>query len=987
MKNLKIQTQLMLGFITLLLFVAILGTVSFIQSRGLQKQTDFIYNHPMKELHLINILHTDILTIRGDMKDMINLRDEIKIDSVLNKIEISRTELSALVDSLYSIYLGPVADIDLLKTELITWNTIRIESVRLFRTGHIEEAMDRTRNGGIASKQVSRVLAALQKIDNYAGASGNRLHKHSLELANSLNSQLIIMTVLILLFSIWIYYILIKHIYRPIKILTAAANSFHSGNQNSRSSYNLKNEFGVLSDSFNLLAENIQVHLQLNEKAAKLAGLMLSEDDARKFFQATLNDLLIHTDSQIAAAYLLSDDKKTFDLFESIGLGDSTKKSFIAESHEGEFGMALLSKKVNYIREIPQDTPFIFHCSGGSLHPKEIITIPLIGSQGVIAIISLASVRNYSPEASLIIENILSTLSARVEGILAYGKIKEFSEKLENQNIELEAQKTELVSLTSELMQQNTELELQKNQLDETNHLKSSFLSNMSHELRTPLNSVIALSGVLSRRLVDKVPKEEFSYLEVIERNGKQLLALINDILDLSRIEAGREETVITKFDLSEVVTEVINMLKPQAQQKNIELLYRNKESNLIIESDSGKCFHILQNIIGNAVKFTDQGKVEVAILIADKHAIITVSDTGIGISENHIQHIFDEFRQADGSTSRRFGGTGLGLAIAKKYINMLSADITVSSTEGRGSEFTITIPINPKPGNIIPDSSKSRGSGSTKQRSPSVKNEGANLKTILLVEDSEVAIIQLKDILENNGYTLLIANGGKEALRILSDTVPDAIILDLMMPEVDGFEVLSTLREAELTADVPVLILTAKQITKEELSFLKRNNIHQLIQKGDVNYHELLEAIASMVFPEVVSVEPSLRVNEDYNVKPLVLIIEDNLDNRITTRALLDGKFQCIEAIDGEEGVKLAKINKPDLVLMDIQLPGITGIEAFSIIRKDAALQHIPIIALTASAMISDRETILAHGFNAYITKPIDETVFLKVINETLNG
>jgi CheY-like chemotaxis protein len=263
----------------------------------------------------------------------------------------------------------------------------------------------------------------------------------------------------------------------------------------------------------------------------------------------------------------------------------------------------------------------------------------------------------------------------------------------------------------------------------------------------------------------------------------------------------------------------------------------------------------------------------------------------------------------------------------------------------------------------------------------------GSTLKTILLVEDSEPAIIQVKDFLEEGGYHILVAHDGAEALKIISTYIPDAIILDLMMPDIDGFELLKTLRDAEPTALVPVLILTAKHITKDELSFIKRNNIHQLIQKGDVNRNELLHSIATMVNQNKEKSKAKETNTHKAIGKPVVLVVEDNIDNMVTVKALLADGFTVLEAMDGERGIIMALEHCPDLILMDIELPGIDGIQAFKSIRKDGHLQHIPIIALTASALTSDRETILAYGFDAYVSKPIEVNMFLKVINETLYG
>jgi CheY-like chemotaxis protein len=221
----------------------------------------------------------------------------------------------------------------------------------------------------------------------------------------------------------------------------------------------------------------------------------------------------------------------------------------------------------------------------------------------------------------------------------------------------------------------------------------------------------------------------------------------------------------------------------------------------------------------------------------------------------------------------------------------------------------------------------------------------------------------------------------------MIGHTIPDAMILDLMMPGIDGFEVLKNLREAEQTAAIPVLILTAKHITKEELRFLTRNNVHQLIQKGDIHRNDLINAVETMILPETSEIRYNHPKPLALTHKPLILIVEDNPDNMLTVKALLADNYSIIEAENGHQAVEQAQKHHPNLILMDIALPGIDGIEAFKAIRASENLKDIHIIALTASAMTSDRETILTHGFDAYIAKPIDEIIFFNTINETLYG
>ena len=992
LKNSKIGTQLQIGFAILQLFVIILGAISYHQSDRLHLQTESMYNHPLQVRRSIGELTSSIYAIRVNMKSIVlteltdvadketkELEDMISIDlldkSVINIIEILR-----------NIYLGPVSDIDLMEYEFIKWKSIREKSISLYKAGNIKEAAKRSTSEGVGKQQAEVVLKSLENISLFATGKGDEFFTTSQKLSSSLNRQLLFITAFIILISLLIGKFLIAAVRKPIQELIDATQRFHEGDLDARSSNTSQNEFGELSDSYNKLADGIHANLSLNEKIEKISGLMLSEDNTKIFFQKTLHALSEYTDSQIAAVYLLSNDNKSYEHLESIGLNKNARQSFAAENFEGEFGSAISSRKVKHIKNITEHTHFAFYTVSGKFIPREILTIPVHTNKGVIAIISLASLGLYSKQSIQLIDKILITLSARVEGLLAYSKIKAFSATLKIQNTELEASKKELSSQSAELTQQNTELELQKKQLSQANQLKTSFFSNMSHELRTPLNSVISLSGVLYKRLANKISEEEYSYLEIIKRNGKNLLSLINNILDIARLEAGHEDVEINKFNNADLIDDIVSSLSIQANQKKIKLIHSKTNTNLFITSDIKKCRHILQNIISNAVKFTDKGKVEVSAKQNDDDIVITVTDTGVGISEDQITFIFDEFKQADSSTSRRFGGTGLGLSIAKKYVNMLGGRISIKSKIGKGSEFTITLPLQYASENKIVNAETS---SLFKHRTQSSLNQvpDKHEKTILLVDDSEPALVQMKDILEECGYHVLLANDGSEALAIIENNIPDAMILDLMMPGIDGFQVLRSIRDKEQTAHLPVLILTAKHITKEELKFLKSNNVRQLIQKGNVNSDDLLGAVANLLFPEteeLKTLQPELQTIEG---KPVVLVVEDNPDNMLSARVILSDDFTVLEAVNGIEGVSMAKKFKPNLILMDIALPKMDGIEAFKKIRNDPELQHIKIIALTASAMAQEREVVLAHGFDAFIPKPIDGQEFFNTINRTLYG
>lgn len=985
-KDLKIGTQLRTGFGIIILLILALGYLTWRQNNQLAKQTQEMYEHPLMVQRALGDLRSSVLIMHRGMKDLFLSESHEEVAGVLQNIDQAKGKAFANIDTLYKLYLGPTGDIDNISNSFIIWNTMRDETIRLFMLGEKQTAATRTKSTiGIAGMQAELVFKHIAVVDSFARLKADEFLNIAMKNKTNLNITTFVFIFLSLILSFIIVVIILNNIRKPLLELGNAIEQFIKGNNSARISYTSKNIFGSISSGFNNMAETIDYELKQRKVAANIADVMLREDDTKLFCSSLLDSLLHNTDSQIGAIYFLNDDKSEFEIFESIGLQKQKTKSFSASKFEGELGKSLSSKKIQHLQDIPEDSTFIFDSTSGYFKPREIITIPITQGDEIIAVISLAGIKKYSAFSIRLVHNILPMLNARINGIIIHHKIVVFAKELEEKNFELDTQQKELLSQADELQEQNIELEFQKKQLDEASRLKTNFLSNMSHELRTPLNSVIALSGVLNRRLKGKIENEEYSYIDVIERNGKHLLSLINDILDISRIESGREDIEITSFNINHLIADIVEMIKPQAVQKNIELIHLNKDEKFFIKSDVTKCRHILQNIISNAVKFTEKGSVAVAVKQINDQLEISVKDTGIGIDEIHLPHIFDEFRQADSSTSRRFGGTGLGLAIAQKLTQMLGGSLTAKSEAGKGSEFTLVLStLYFSDNNTGNETNFNDGLKETNFRSE--KKVNGRDKSILMIEDSEAAIIQVKDIFEDFGYDVQVALNGENAIKEIQYKIPDAIILDLMMPGIDGFEVLKLIRENQRTLHIPILILTAKHITKEELKFLKQNNIHQLIQKGDVNRNDLLKAVETMIFPEEKVVAPPKQI-QPIEGKPVVLVVEDNPDNMVTVKALFGNDYTILEATNGLEGVSIAEKCKPDFIIMDIALPEMDGIEAFKKIRKNNQLEHIPVIALTASAMTQDRELILAHGFDAYIAKPIDEKVFFETINGTLYG
>jgi len=972
-KDIKTGTQLLIGFGALIIMMMALSYVAWQQTDKLALQTEKLYNHPLQVRWMIGVLEAKISSMHRDMRGLLLADSKQEVEELLTLLDINKAEVFKQLDILELRYLGPAEDVKIVREEFVKWNTIREETIRLLLQGNVKEAANRTKAGGVGGAQATRLFEKIITIDVFAKNKGDQFYSESVQLNKDLNTQLLILSLSALLLSLLFATYLSRLINNPLKEISRAIDDYRTGNKAARSAYTSKNQFGKLSDSFNEMASEIESEILFYNRAVKLSEVMLSEDDARIFCNHLLKNLLEQTGSQMGAVYLLNDDQTLFERFACLGMDANVCKPFSALHPEGEFGLALASGKISHIKEIPTDSRFSFQTVSGSFKPREIITIPIFLKDRAVALISIFSIHSYSDISIRLIENIFPTLSARMNGILAYKKMIELSAKLEEQNRELDTQK-------KELKEQNAELEVQKEQLGEVSRLKTNFLSSMSHELRTPLNSVIALSGVLNRRLAKKIGDEEYGYLGVIERNGKHLLDLINDILDLSRIEAGKVELEKGSFGIHTMLNDVITMIKPQADLKGIGLNFAKGKSDATLENDYTKCFHIFQNIIGNAVKFTENGSVDITVSTLKEHVVVQISDTGIGISKADLPHIFDEFRQADGSNSRKFGGTGLGLSIAKKYANLIGCEISVKSELGKGSVFTVSIPMKASYSaqetlSIAPDMIQYLPK-------PASKTDGTR-KTILLVEDTEAMIVQMRDILEAEGYTVETARNGFEALDLLEKAIPDAMIHDIMMPGMDGIELLNKIRGKKPTANLPVLVLTAKILTREELKVIKNNRVHQLIQKGKITQESLLEAVAVLMLKDegADALKQTKVVPVAVSGKPVVLAVEDNPDNMLALKALISEYFEFIEAVNGTEGVEKARKHRPHLILMDIAMPQMNGFEALKKIRSEEALKHTPVIVVTSSAMRGDKGYFLEYGFNGYVSKPINSKLLFEEI------
>ncbi len=839
LKNISITLLLKICLVGVLLGTSILGATALNHHQILWKKYEFLHHHSFMVRVAIDQIQLSIQDIHSIEKDTY-FEPSASIELAFHKIKNLESNIEKQFELLHERYTGPKED---LEAAYRHFNHFK-QDHREYHDNLLQGKRTEVQNAFILHMAAHKIFnEKLQQISTFSEQKRVALYRESHDSMNTFKTQLLFLIILVFLTSWLLIYLLLRSIKDPFHHMLPFLAQLKDSHFLSRLPDLGKNEFGSLGVAMNHLADAIAFDLKKQSKLEHITGNIISTEDLDSFSLKLLQVLIEQTHAKAGAIYVLNDLENKFTLHASVGLNLENLKEFGATSPHGWFGQSMMSKKIERITPGSEHSIITIRCLDFDLLPKEVLTIPVLSDQQIIALISLSSLEGFDEPSLQAIHNSQELINARMISILTFNKITLFSQQLEIQNQEIEEQKMELNQQAQELQLQNNVLLAQKEKLLEMNQMKSSFLSNMSHELRTPLNSIIALSGVLFKRCAGGEHKEEQEYLKVIEKNGKHLLVLINDILSLSRLEAGKEAIHPSVVNLGELLSEMKEILQTQADQKEISLEIKIPENCLLL-SDLAKCRQILLNLIGNAIKFTDQGSVRVFTENKGNLCLLHVEDTGIGISAEQLPHIFDEFRQADQSMSKKHEGTGLGLAIAKKYAEMLGGSIQVESTPGKGSRFSLLLP------NLEQKTIKAESAFPSSNAGASIPLADKQKKKILIIEDSDPAIIQLNDILQHEGYQVFTASNGKEGLQKVSSHSPDGIILDLMMPEMDGFEVLKTLRGSPEDQHLPVLIVTAKHISKEELSFLQGNNIHQLIQKGDISKYELLSAIQSMIFP-----------------------------------------------------------------------------------------------------------------------------------------
>ena len=504
---------------------------------------------------------------------------------------------------------------------------------------------------------------------------------------------------------------------------------------------------------------------------------------------------------------------------------------------------------------------------------------------------------------------------------------------------------------------------------EQANRAKSTFLANMSHELRTPLNAIIGFTRIVRRKADGALPEKQLENLDKVLASSEHLLGLINTILDIAKIEAGRMDVIPAKFTLSVLADQCANLATPLLKT-NVKLEKQIDQTVGVIFSDQDKIKQIVLNLLSNAAKFTHYGRILLSVQKLDDETLsIAVTDSGIGISEEALGRIFEEFQQADSTTTRQYGGTGLGLAISRNLARLLGGDLSATSRLGEGSTFTLTIPAYYGRKSTPQTEQEAR----TAQKEGQLSKHVADKHRVLVIDDDPDAIYLLQEGLGTDEFDMMGAQTGYDGLRIARDQQPEAILLDVFMPEMDGWQILNDLKSESRTTHIPVILLTI--IDKKALGF----------KLGAADY--LLKPLD----PVVVLATLRRVIGEKGPARKRALVVDDDPHvAEMLHQTLPESEFELHSAEDGEAGLRAIEVNRPDVILLDLLMPKLDGFGVIEKLRNDPKLRNIPVIVISAKDLTYEESRNLKESVSFVMKKQgLDASMLIQEINSAvkING
>ena len=948
LNNITIKGRLILSFTILVLLFILFATFSIVEMNKLSGLTNTLYEHPLQVSNAAITAGMGVFKMQISMKDAVLALTEYELQNVISEVLHQEMLVIDSLDVVRDRILGTEgAQLEReVREAFLDWKVIREEVIGLIYLKETALAVEITKQKG--DEYVHLLERKMLELTAYArNKAGGFINDANIFRDNTVRTTIGII-IIVAVICIITAYLIISSILSSVAQLKTTMSDISITGKLKKANLKGKNEITEMSLFFNGLIDKLEEQLWLKDSVSIINTELSGDLSLEEILNKSVNTLCRNIGACTGAIYLYNKENSRYEIGSSFALTEGSHFIPAFKNGRGIIGQAGQDKKSILLKNITgKDAAGTTAANDDS--SKSIYAVPLIYKDDLYGVLEAAVFNNIDTKHRELIETSAETIAVNIYTAIQKKQIKDYltvtqdaNEKLQAQTEELQAQTEELQAQTEELQSQskslsnqNTELEMQRQQVEEANQLKSEFLSNMSHELRTPLNSVLALSKVLVMQTGKRLTDEEIKYLHIIERNGKQLLSLINNILDLSKIEAGKMEISLKDISVKSIIETIHESIEPVSSGKNNKIILNIQEDLPALETDESKLYQVLQNIMSNAVKFTKNGEIVITAAHERDEVKISISDTGIGIKKKDLPHIFDEFRQVDGSSSRAYDGTGLGLAIAYRIMKMLNGNIFVKSEIDRGSTFTVLLPVKWKGPEKAGKLKHHPDFFSTKSMDTSKKN-----KTILIVDDEPETVRIVSDYLLTEGYNTITTGSGEEAVELAAKFKPFAITLDIFMPDMDGWEVLQELKKNEDTSDIPVIIISVSD--NKEMGFT-------------------LGAVGYVTKP----VKKQNLISEIHKITDnracSVLITDDNKADRDNiANHLKDAGYQTSTAENGRICLSLIQKSKPDLLILDLLMPEMDGFTVIEELHKNPETDDIPVIIVTAKDLTAaDRKKL----------------------------
>ena len=771
------------------------------------------------------------------------------------------------------------------------------------------------------------------------------LQNSNIDSANSdstrLSTFIIFINVLLAIFAIALGFVLTRSITKPISLLIGGTQSIMEGKFEPIALHRT-DELGDLAEDFNKMSSLLGNNYNRLNAYSELVTTLNSSASMEDVQQRALEILCKHTHSSIGALYLVVRGRRALELVSGYALRRDRALDKRLAFGEGIPGECAAEGKEIELTDIPGASGFVVDTGFVELVPSYVLAVPIFFREEILGVLVLGATKRFGDLEKEIVNNSVPQLGVALTNAMNFEETR---------------------SLSVEIAKRNEELSAKNKEIEKAYKVKSEFLSSMSHELRTPLNSIIGFSSVLLGPSGDPLSPDQRMALEKVLKNGKHLLQLINDILDISKLESGRMMLSVETEDIATIVSNCVLIVEPLIQSKRLNITQDIPADLPALTTDIVKVRQILVNLLSNAGKFTEKGGIAITVRQSDTGILsFSVKDTGIGIENKNFDTVFEEFQQVDSSSTRKYKGTGLGLPIARRLARMLGGDLTLVSEFGKGSTFTLTVPTRlparlqemqtPMPMPPLPVVARPeppRQQPSIVASIPQALRTGQQIQILSIDDDPDVIEI-LRKYLVPEGYSLIGALSGDEGLDIATKVKPDLITLDIMMPKKDGWQVLRELKANPDTKDIPVII-------------------HSIVDNRPLALS--LGAVDVMMKPTDPKRLLTLVKKHYKSGDQFILVVDDNLDFGLACKDLLkrDG-FSVKIATRGEEAVKILEESIPSLILLDLVMPGMDGFSVILALRSKERWKNIPVVVLTGKPLSDEDHKSLDPYISDYLMK-----------------